>query len=93
MCFAQQVAFLVRIFVRKHIKRKKVKKPLVFMVKNFTVIVFEDYFFKNLQRKRFFENCSGKRRPAGDRFCSRFVCVSVYPLFDAKWEPLWSTFC
>ena len=25
------------------------------MVKNFTVIVFEDYFFKNLQRKRFFK--------------------------------------
>jgi hypothetical protein len=48
------------------------------MVKNFTVIVFEDYFFKNLQRKRFFENCSRDRRPAGRTFGSRFVCVSVY---------------
>ena len=53
--FVQQVAFLVRILVRKRKKTEKVpKKALVFIVKMFTVIVFEDYFFKNLQRERFF---------------------------------------
>ena len=51
--FVQHVAFLVRILVRKCKKRKKCKKALVFIVKIFTVIVFEDYFFKNLQRERF----------------------------------------
>ena len=73
----QQVAFLVRILVRKCIKRKNVPKPLVVMVKMFTVIVFEDYFFKNLQRERFFQNSFSLRGPAGDNFASRFVSVSV----------------
>ena len=77
MFFVQQVAFLVRILVRKCIKRKKCKKALVFIVKMFTVIVFEDYFFKNLQRERFFENSFLDRRPAGDEIASRFVSVSV----------------
>ena len=77
MFFAQQVAFLVRILVRKCIKHKNVQKPLVFIVKMFTVIVFEDYLFKNLQRERFFKKGVRDRRPAGDAIASRFVSVSV----------------
>ena len=58
-------------------KTQKVKKPLVFIAKIFTVIVFEYYFFKNLQRERFFKKGVRDRRPAGDEIGSRFVCVSV----------------
>ena len=36
MFFAQHVAFLVRILVRKCKKSKKVKKPFVFPEKNFS---------------------------------------------------------
>ena len=81
----QQVAFLVRILVRKCIKRKKCKKPLVVIVKMFTVIVFEDYFFKNLQRERSF-----LKRPsasaAGQRRCcfTLCVCFCVVPSLIAK---------
>ena len=84
----QQVAFLVRILVRKCIKRKKVQKLLVVIVKMFTVIVFEDYLLKNLQRERFFWNSNRDRRPSHGDVASRFVCVFLCsPLFEPKWEP------
>ena len=87
MFFVQQVAFLVRILMRKCKKRKKCKKALVFIVKMFTVIVFEDYLFKNLQRERFFKKGYRDRRPAGD-----VSIVSVYckcPL----WVTIVSVYC
>ena len=80
----QQVAFLVRILVRKCIKRKKCKKALVFIVKIVTVIVFEDYFFKNLQRERFFKTAfaiGGRLTMMLLHALCVFLCI---PLFEPK---------
>ena len=47
MFFVQQVAFLVRILVRKCKKSKQVKKPFAFSRENIFAFIFKDYFFQN----------------------------------------------
>ena len=87
MFFVQQVAFLLRILVRKCKKRKKCKKAVVFIVNIFTVIVFEDYFFKNLQRERFFLSAIAIGGRAATMLLHALCVFLCSPLFESQWEP------
>ena len=79
MFFAQQVAFLVRILVRKCKKRKKVekKKNIMFYMKNCKK---EQFCFKN---KRFFEKKHPEPRDTRIFWDFRF-CGSVVVFLSSK---------
>ena len=47
MFFAQQVAFLVRILVRKCKKKQKSEKTVCFSREIVFAFIFKDYFFQN----------------------------------------------
>ena len=61
-------------------------KPLYLPLQIFGYVVFY-IFLRSPYSQGVLQKGHRDRRPAGDDVASRFVCASVYPLFETQLEP------
>ena len=86
MFFAQQVAFLVRILVRKCKKSKKVKKPFVFPEKNFSNTKMKNKKIETLIFKAFLKKAIAIGGRAATMLLHALCVFLCSPLFESEWE-------
>ena len=91
MFFAEHVAFLVRILVRKCKKSKKVKKPFVFPEKNFSNTKMKNKKIETLYFKAFWQSAIAIGGRATMMLLHALCVFLCTPLFEPKWEPLEET--
>ena len=87
MFFAQHVAFLVRILVRKCKKSKKVKKPFVFPEKNFSNTKMKNKKIETLIFKAFLRIVFAIGGRLAMNLLHAYCVFLCSPLFDIPENP------
>ena len=93
MFFVQQVAFLVRILVRKCKKSKKVKKPFVLPLQIFGNTKMKTKKIETLIFKAFLKTAIAIGGRATMMLLHALCVFLCTPLFWPPWEPLEVNFC